>query len=242
MDSLPPCRTARSLGKTHGIDIAYHILGSNQISRTAVRHRAERELDLSHADASRGRSDRSHHVPSIRLRPAVPCHTSGTIVEFGIDIAYHILGSNQISRTAVRHRAERELDLSHADASRGRSDRSHHVPSIRLRPAVPCHTSGTIVEFGIESPITNLNILQTGRTELRHMGGARWLSVRLDRRGALRELDLGPTARRTGGDSAEAHDTCVETAHRIVSHEHGLSLGPPAAPCRSAECKEHLAK
>ena len=105
-------------------------------------------------------------MPSIRLRPAVPCHTSGTIVELGIDIAYYILGSNQISRTAVRHRAERERDPSHADASRGRLDRSHLLPCGRPRPAVSIRSSGTIVEFGIESPITNLNILQTGRTEL----------------------------------------------------------------------------
>ena len=75
-----------------------------------------------------------------------------------------------------------------------------------------------------------------------HMGGAQWLSVGLDRRGALRELDLGPTPRRTGGVSAGAQDTCVEIAHRITPHIHGLSPGPPAAPCRSAECKEHLAQ
>ena len=64
------------------------------------------------------------------------------------------------------------------------------------------------------------------------MGGARWLSVRLDRRGALRELDLGPTPRRTGGVSAGAQDTCVEIAHRIAPHIHGLS---PALPCSRPE-------
>ena len=112
----------------------------------------------------------------------------------------------------------------------------------RPSPATPQNTTGTIVESAIDMPIPNPNVLQTGRTAVRHMGGARWLSVGLDRRGALSELDLGPTPRRTGGVSAGAQDTCVEIAHRIASGTHGLSPGPPAAPCRSAECKEHLAQ
>ena len=114
----------------------------------------------------------SLRMPSLRLRPAVPCHISGAIVEATINIAYSIHGSKQTSRTALRHRSERERDPSRADASRGASERSHLVPCVRLRSAVSCHTSGTIVESGIDMPSDKPNILQTGRTAVRHMGGA----------------------------------------------------------------------
>ena len=43
---------------------------------------------------------------------------------------------------------------------------------MRLKSAVPCHTSGTIVESGIDMPSDKPNILQTGRTAVRHMGRA----------------------------------------------------------------------
>ena len=61
-------------------------------------------------------------------------------------------------------------------------------------------------------------------------------------RGALKELDYGPPARRIGDVSAGAQNTYVEAAYRIASPARGLTSGRPAAPCRSAECKEHLAK
>ena len=61
-------------------------------------------------------------------------------------------------------------------------------------------------------------------------------------RGALKELDYGPPARRIGDVSAGAQDTYVEAACRRASPARGMSSGPPAAPCRSAECKEYLLK
>jgi hypothetical protein len=61
-------------------------------------------------------------------------------------------------------------------------------------------------------------------------------------RGALKELDYGPPARRIGDVSAGAQDTYVEAACRRASPARGMSSGPPAAPCRSAECKEYLFK
>ena len=76
------------------------------------------------------------------------------------------------SRSLTRYRSERERDPSRADASRGASERSHLVPCVRLRSAVSCHTSGTIVEIGIDMLSDKPNILQTGRTAVRHMGGA----------------------------------------------------------------------
>ena len=61
-------------------------------------------------------------------------------------------------------------------------------------------------------------------------------------RGALKELDYGPPARRIGDVSAGAQNTYVEEAYRIASPARGMTSGPPAAPCRSAECKEYLFK
>ena len=121
----------------------------------------------------------SNHMPSTSLRPAVPCLTSGTIVEFSIETAYDVLGFKQTSRSATRNRSERERYLSRMWTPRSLGSIALRAFA-RLRPAVSHRNSGTTVASASELPIHNPHISHAGRTALRHMGGSRRLSVALD--------------------------------------------------------------
>ena len=102
-----------------------------------------------------------------------------------------------------------------------------------------CHASGMAVEAMLDIAYPVLASKQARRTMPRYMSEHNDGSVMPGQRGALKELDYGPPARRIGDVSAGAQNTYVEAAYRIASPARGMSSGPPAAPCRSAECKEH---